>query len=165
MSIATFWHGVLPAITTPFTANGEIDHDFLGTHANQLVDAGCTAIVPLGSLGEAATLSVEDKLAILRTLVTALNGHMPVVPGIASLATGDAVALAKAAKDIGCGGLMVLPPYVYSTDWREMGAHVRAVIAATDLPVILYNNPVAYRPISVRRRSPSWLPNSRTCRQ
>ncbi|MFA1262499.1 dihydrodipicolinate synthase family protein [Xanthomonas axonopodis pv. fascicularis] len=145
MSNAAFWHGVLPAITTPFTANGDIDHEFLGKHANQLVDAGCTAIVPLGSLGEAATLSVEDKLAILRTLVTALNGRVPVVPGIASLATGEAVALAKAAKDIGCGGLMVLPPYVYSTDWREMGAHVRAVIGATDLPVILYNNPVAYK--------------------
>ncbi|KAB7766920.1 dihydrodipicolinate synthase family protein [Xanthomonas maliensis] len=145
MSIAAFWHGVLPAITTPFTASGEIDHDFLARHARQLVDAGCTAIVPLGSLGEAATLSGEDKRAILKTLVGALDGRVPVVPGIAALATDEAVALAKDAKALGCGGLMVLPPYVYSTDWREMGAHVRAVIGATDLPVILYNNPVAYK--------------------
>ena len=82
---------------------------------------------------------------ILKTLVKALDGRAPVVPGIAALSTDEAVRLAKAAKDIGCGGLMVLPPYVYSTDWREMGAHVRAVIGATDLPVILYNNPVAYK--------------------
>jgi 4-hydroxy-tetrahydrodipicolinate synthase len=145
MSNASFWRGVLPAITTPFTADGEIDHGFLAEHARTMIDAGCTAIVPLGSLGEAATLSFEDKVAILNTLVKALDGRAPVVPGIAALSTDEAVRLAKAAKDIGCGGLMVLPPYVYSTDWREMGAHVRAVIGATNLPVILYNNPVAYK--------------------
>jgi 1-pyrroline-4-hydroxy-2-carboxylate deaminase len=145
MSNASFWRGVLPAITTPFSADGQIDHAFLAEHARTMIDAGCTAIVPLGSLGEAATLSFDDKAAILKTLVKALDGRAPVVPGIAALSTDEAVRLAKAAKEIGCGGLMVLPPYVYSTDWREMGAHVRAVIAATDLPVILYNNPVAYK--------------------
>lgn len=145
MSNASFWHGVLPAITTPFTADGAIDHAFLASHANTLVDAGCTAIVPLGSLGEAATLTHDDKLAILTTLVEAVGARVPVVPGIAALSTAEAVKLAQAAQALGCGGLMVLPPYVYSTDFHEMGAHVRAVIAATDLPVILYNNPVAYK--------------------
>ncbi|MFC6838979.1 dihydrodipicolinate synthase family protein [Xanthomonas theicola] len=145
MSKASFWYGVLPAITTPFDADGGIDHAFLAKHAQFMVDAGCTAIVPLGSLGEAATLGFDDKVAILKTLVQALDGRIPVVPGIAALSTGEAVRLAQAAKQIGCGGIMVLPPYVYSTDWREMGAHARAVIAATDLPVILYNNPVAYK--------------------
>lgn len=145
MSNASFWRGVLPAITTPFDADGRIDHAFLADHARALIDAGCTAIVPLGSLGEAATLSFDDKLEILKTLVKALEGRAPVVPGIAALSTDEAVRLAKAAKEIGAGGLMVLPPYVYSSDWREMGAHVRAVIAATDLPTILYNNPVAYK--------------------
>ncbi|MFC5580488.1 dihydrodipicolinate synthase family protein [Rhodanobacter terrae] len=145
MSNPSLWHGVIPAITTPFTADGQVDHAFLASHANQLIDAGCRGIVPLGSLGEAATLSFEEKLAILRTLVQALKGRAPVIPGIASLSTDEAVRLAREAKAIGCGGLMVLPPYVYSTDWREMGAHVRAVIAATDLPCMLYNNPVAYK--------------------
>lgn len=145
MSNATFWHGVLPAITTPFTAEGKVDHAFLAEHARQLMDAGSKGIVPLGSLGEAATLSFEEKVEILRTLVKALDGRGPVVPGIASLSTDEAVRLAREAKAVGCGGLMVLPPYVYSTDWREMGAHVKAVIAATDLPCMLYNNPVAYK--------------------
>ncbi|HUA80476.1 MAG TPA: dihydrodipicolinate synthase family protein [Dyella sp.] len=145
MSTASMWHGVLPAITTPFTADDQVDHAFLANHAKHMVDAGCRGIVPLGSLGEAATLSFEEKLEILRTLVRALEGRAPVIPGIAALSTGEAVRLAKEAKAIGCGGLMVLPPYVYSTDWREMGAHVRAVIAATDLPCMLYNNPVAYK--------------------
>jgi len=145
MSNSSLWHGVIPAITTPFTADDQVDHAFLASHANQLIDAGCRGIVPLGSLGEAATLSFEEKLAILRTLVQALKGRAPVIPGIAALSTDEAVRLAREAKAIGCGGLMVLPPYVYSTDWREMGAHVRAVIAATDLPCMLYNNPVAYK--------------------
>lgn len=145
MSNASLWHGVLPAITTPFTADGQIDHDFLARHAVQMIEAGCKGIVPLGSLGEAATLSFDDKTAILRTLVKALDGRAPVIPGIASLSTDEAVRLAKEAKAIGCAGLMVLPPYVYSTDWREMSAHAKAVIAATDLPCMLYNNPVAYK--------------------
>jgi 4-hydroxy-tetrahydrodipicolinate synthase len=145
MSNNTMWHGVLPAITTPFTADDQVDHAFLANHAKQMIDAGCRGIVPLGSLGEAATLNFDEKLDILRTLVKALDGRAPVIPGIASLSTREAVKLAKEAKAIGCGGLMVLPPYVYSTDWREMGAHVRAIIAATDLPCMLYNNPVAYK--------------------
>ena len=145
MSNVSMWHGVLPAITTPFTAEDQVDHAFLAKHAKQLIDAGCRGIVPLGSLGEAATLSFEEKLDILRTLVKALDGRAPVIPGIAALSTREAVKLAKEAKALGCGGLMVLPPYVYSTDWREMGAHVRAIIAATDLPCMLYNNPVAYK--------------------
>ena len=139
------WNGVMPAITTPFTADGEVDHDFLASHALWMLEAGCTGIVALGSLGEAATLSVPEKLDVLRTLVTALQGRVPLVAGIAALSTDEACGLAQAAAEIGCAGLMVLPPYVYSTDWREMRAHVSAVIQSTDLPCMLYNNPIAYR--------------------
>lgn len=145
MSNATFWKGVLPAITTPFNTDGSVDHAFLARHAGQLVDAGCTAIVPLGSLGEAATLAFDEKVAIIETLVKAVGNRVPIVPGIASLSTAEAVKLARAAKVAGAGGLMVLPVYVYTSDWQEAGAYARAVIGATDLPCLLYNNPVAYR--------------------
>ena len=139
------WTGVMPAITTPLTADGDVDHAFLARHAQWMVDAGCTGIVALGSLGETATLSVPEKLEVLRTLVAALDGRVPVVAGIAALSTDEACGLAREAAQLGCSGLMVLPTYVYSTEWREMGAHLSAVIAATNLPCMIYNNPIAYR--------------------
>lgn len=145
MSQANFWRGVVPAITTPFTEDGSVDHAFLATHANVLIDAGCTGIVPLGSLGEGATLSFDEKISIVKTLVAAIGDRAPVIPGIAALSTDEAVYLAKECERVGARGIMVLPPYVYSTDWQEMGAHLRAIIRATKLPVLLYNNPVAYK--------------------
>jgi len=141
----TFWQGVLPAITTPFRSNGEVDHEFLARHVDLLMRAGSTGIVPLGSLGETATLGFEEKRSVLRTVVQAVAGRGAVVPGVAALATVDAMRFAQMALEENCSGLMVLPPYVYSTDWREMKAHVSAVIGATKLPCMLYNNPIAYR--------------------
>jgi len=138
------WTGVLTAITTPFTANGDVDHEFLGRHAAWLLDNGCSGLVPLGSLGEGATLSHEEKRAVLRTCVQAAGGRAPVIAGIAGLSTREAVSLAQLSAGNECQGLMVLPPYVYSTDWREMKAHVKTVMEATNLPCLLYNNPVAY---------------------
>jgi 4-hydroxy-tetrahydrodipicolinate synthase len=138
------WTGVLSAITTPFHPDGAVDHAFLARHAQWQMEHGCDGIVALGSLGESATLAFDEKIAILRTLKAAL-GPKPVVAGIAALSTAEAVALAQASEQAGCAGLMVLPPYVYSSDWREMKAHVQAVMQATPLSCMLYNNPVAYR--------------------
>ena len=138
------WKGVMPAITTCFDSDLGVDHEFISEHCRWLLDHGCTGIVPLGSLGEGATLSFEEKLQIVRTCVAAVRGRAPVVAAISSLATGEAVALAKGAAEAGCDALMVLPPYVYQGDWREMKAHVSAVIKATPLSTMLYNNPVAY---------------------
>lgn len=138
------WKGVISAITTPFKPDMAVDHAFLAEHAAWQLDSGVDGIVALGSLGEAATLSFDEKVAILKTLAKAMKGK-PLVAGIASLSTAEAVALAKAAEQAGCSGLMVLPPYVYSTDWREMKAHVAAVIGATKLTCMLYNNPPAYK--------------------
>src|SRR5450755_999255 len=139
------WKGVIPAITTPFNADLTVDEGFLAKHARWLVDEGSVGLVPIGSLGESATLNAAEKRRVMETCVKAVGDRVPIIPGIAALSTAEAVKLAQDAKAIGCSGLMVLPPYVYSTDWREMKAHVHAVIAATDLPCMLYNNPIAYR--------------------
>ncbi|MEZ6194131.1 MAG: dihydrodipicolinate synthase family protein [Planctomycetota bacterium] len=138
------FHGVMPAITTPFLESGEIDHAFLAEHARWMIDEGCTAIVPLGSLGEGATLDLDEKRAVLATLIAALGDRAPVMPGIAALSTHQAVGLARLAADLGCGGLMVLPPYLHKGEMRETIAHLDQVLAATSLPCMLYNNPVAY---------------------
>lgn len=139
------WSGVIPAITTPFNADLTVDEGFLAEHARWMVDSGSVGLVPVGSLGESATLSGPDKRKVMETCVKAVGDRVPVIPGVAALSTAEAVQLARDAKAIGCSGLMVLPPYVYSTDWREMKEHVRAVISATDLPCMLYNNPIAYK--------------------
>lgn len=143
--MSTIWQGVLPAITTPFTADYGIDHEFVLRHVNWLIENGCRGIIPCGSLGEGATLTFDEKVALIKTCVAAAAGRVPVIPGIAALSTDEAVKLAQASAEAGCGGLMVLPPYVYSSDWREMKAHVAAVITATKLPCMLYNNPPAYK--------------------
>jgi dihydrodipicolinate synthase/N-acetylneuraminate lyase len=138
------WNGVLPAMTTCFDAKLNIDHDFMAGHAEWMLDSGCTGIVSLGSLGEAATLQFDEKIAILNNMVAAAKGRAPIVAAISALSTAEAVKLARAAAEAGCEGLMVLPPYVYLGDWRETKAHVAAIFEATPLSCMLYNNPVAY---------------------
>lgn len=138
------WRGVIPAITTPFTEELAVDHQFLAKHANWMVDAGCTGIMALGSLGEGATLSLAEKLEILETCVSAVGGRVPVIAGISALSTDEAVRLAKEANKAGCKGLMVLPAYVYRGDWIETRAHFEAIFQATGLSCMLYNNPIAY---------------------
>jgi len=139
------WTGVIPAMTTAFKPDYSVDHAFVAKHGAWLIKNGCTGIVALGSLGESATLRFDEKVAILKTLVSAMDGKAPVAAGIASLSTMEAVDLAEAAQDVGCSGLMVLPPYVYSSDWREMKSHVQPIIRATKLSCMLYNNPVSYK--------------------
>jgi 4-hydroxy-tetrahydrodipicolinate synthase len=140
------WFGVMPAITTPFDSKLAVDHAFLAQHATWLLENGCTGLVMLGSLGEGATLEHAEKIAILKTAVQASSKKKtPVVAAISALSTSHAVELAREAEQAGCNGLMVLPPYVYTSDWREMKHHVATVIASTKLPCMLYNNPVSYK--------------------
>lgn len=139
------WSGVMPAVTTPFNADLTVDHELLFRHTSWLLENGCKGLVMLGSLGEGATLDPAEKLEILKTAIRSSKSKgTPVVAAISSLSTHNAVQLAKEAEGAGCRGLMVLPPYVYSTDWREMKEHVAAIFRATSLPCMLYNNPVAY---------------------
>ena len=138
------WQGVLPAITTPFKPDFSVDADLLVKQVDALVRGGCTGIVALGSLGEGGSLSFDEKKAVLRLCREALKGRAPLVAGVAALTTADAIRLAELGADTGCEGLMVLPPYVYKGDWPETRAHFDAVIGATPLPCMLYNNPIAY---------------------
>jgi len=138
------WNGVLPAITTCFTEELRVDQRFMADHCRWLLENGCAGVVALGSLGEGATLSLEEKSLVLRTCVTAVKGRAPVISTVSALSTAEAEIIAKTAADLGCDGLMVLPPYVYRGTWREMKAHVAAVLKATPLSCMLYNNPVAY---------------------
>ncbi len=138
------WRGVLPAITTPFNEDLSIDYGFLTHHCQWLVDNGCKGVVALGSLGEGATLTGAEKNRVLETCLKAVGDRAYVVAGISSLSTTEAVSIATSAQSIGCHGLMVLPPYVYIGDWRETKAHVSAILAATQLSAMLYNNPIAY---------------------
>lgn len=138
------WNGVMPAMTTAFHTDFSIDHAFVARHAQWLVENGCNGVICLGSLGEAGTLTIQEKVDLLRTVVKALDGSAPVISAVSALSTAEAVSLAKAALDAGCSGLMILPQYVYKGDWRENKAHVAAVLNATALPAMLYNNPVAY---------------------
>lgn len=140
------WSGVMPAMTTPFDAQLSVDHGFLGRHAAWLLQNGCKGLVMLGSLGEGATLEQDEKIAVLKTAVKASEAFgTPVVAAISALSTKNAVRMAQEAEGAGCQGLMVLPPYVYVSDWREMKEHVSAIFRSTRLSCMLYNNPVAYK--------------------
>jgi 4-hydroxy-tetrahydrodipicolinate synthase len=138
------WQGVIPAIMTPFRDDLSVDADLLRGEVDALIKSGCTGIVALGSLGEGGSLSFDEKKAVLRLCGEALNGRGGLVAGVAAMTTADAVRLAELGAETGCQGLMVLPPYVYQGDWRETRSHFEAVIGATELPCMLYNNPVAY---------------------
>jgi 4-hydroxy-tetrahydrodipicolinate synthase len=134
----------MPAMTTAFDPQLNVDLAFLPRHARWLRDNGCSGIVCLGSLGEAATLTFEEKIAIVKTTVAAVSPTIPVVAAVSALSTAEAVSLAQAAAKAGAQGLMILPPYVYKGDWRETRAHIGAILQATPLDAMLYNNPIAY---------------------
>ena len=138
------WEGVIPAITTPFNEDLSIDFGFLDHHCKWLVESGCKGIVALGSLGEGATLTRKEKDQVLQACVKAVGDRAYVVAGISSLSTAEAISIAQSAESVGCSGIMVLPPYVYIGDWREMKNHVSSVLRATSVSAMLYNNPIAY---------------------
>jgi len=138
------WTGVMPALTTAYDANLNIDHAFVARHALWQIENGVSGLITLGSLGESPTLSFEEKISLVDTLVKAAAGKVPVVAAVSALSTGEAVKLAQAVQAHGASGLMILPPWVYKGDWLEMKAYVAAVLKATPLEAMLYNNPVAY---------------------
>jgi 4-hydroxy-tetrahydrodipicolinate synthase len=138
------WRGVFPALTTKFTAADEIDWAAMEKHLEFQLDAGVHGLIVLGSLGENATLSPQEQLETVRFFARAQRRGRPLVAGIAESSTREARAFAQAAAEAGADGFMLLPPMRYASDRRETLAYLQEVAAATDLPIMLYNNPVAY---------------------
>lgn len=138
------WSGILPAVTTKFDEDGELDHAEMERCFGLQVDAGCDGLIVCGSLGEGPMLSHEEKLAVFATARSAA-GDRPVLLTINEAATRDACALARRAASAGADGLMVVPSPIYHTDAVETVATLKAVAAAGDLPVMIYSNRLAYR--------------------
>ncbi|MBW3596850.1 MAG: dihydrodipicolinate synthase family protein [Planctomycetes bacterium] len=142
--MTTHWSGVFPAATTQFCDDHSLDIEATARHVERMVEAGVHGMVMLGTVGENCSLERDEKLAVLRGTVDAVGGRVPVLTGVAEYATRGACRFAVEARDAGVSGLMVLPGMVYKSDSRETIAHFRAVAEATDLPVMIYNNPVSY---------------------
>jgi len=139
------WKGVFPALLTPFDANDQVDLAMYEKNLDAQVDAGIHGIIIGGSLGEASTLTIEEKELLVKFSVTKLAGKIPVIMNIAEGSTREAVRQAALAKEWGADGLMLLPPMRYKADDRETVAFFKAVASSTDLPVMIYNNPVDYK--------------------
>lgn len=142
MSIS--WKGVFPAFTTKFTANDTLDVALFEKGLQAQLDAGVDGIVLGGSLGEASTLTTEEKETLVK-LAIEIAGPVPVVLNIAEGATKEAIKQAALGKSWGVKGLMLLPPMRYKTDDRETLTFFRSVAQSTDLPIMIYNNPVDYK--------------------
>jgi len=144
MSKTALWHGIYPAVLTPFTANEEIDYDMFKKNLLFQIDAGISGIILAGTLGEASTLTAEEKFDLLTFAKSVVPESFPVLLNIAEQTTREAVAIAKKAKELGADGLMLLPPMRYKASDREVVTYFGAVASATDLPILIYNNPVDY---------------------
>ncbi|MDX1968317.1 MAG: dihydrodipicolinate synthase family protein [Planctomycetaceae bacterium] len=138
------WHGVYPAAVTHFHDDDTLDIPATLKHLDVMLDAGVHGMIMLGSVGENYTLTMEEKLTVLRASVEHIAGRVPVLSGVAENSTALACTYAAEAQRLGADGLMVLPAMIYKSDARETIAHFRAVAAASELPIMIYNNPLAY---------------------
>lgn len=139
------WKGVLPAVTTKFTDNDELDFEAFDINLNAQLEAGVDGFILGGSLGEASVLSDDEKFALLAHTVEFVKGKVPVILNIAEQTTKAAVAYAQKALDKGADGLMLLPPMRYNSEARETVAYLTTIAKSTELPIMIYNNPVDYK--------------------
>jgi 1-pyrroline-4-hydroxy-2-carboxylate deaminase len=139
------WEGIFPALTTKFKSDLSIDFPAIEKHIQFQLDAGVHGLVVLGSLGENMTLTQAEKLDIVKMAVAAAKGKVPVISCVAETSTAKACDYAEQAAKLGVDGFMVLPAIPYPSDKRETIAHYRTVAKATDRPIMIYNNPVAYK--------------------
>jgi len=139
------WKGIFPALTTKFTADDELDLELFAKNLHAQMDAGVHGIILGGTLGEASVLTIAEKEQLIKFAVAETAGKIPVVLNIAEGSTKEALQQAAYAKDWGAEGLMMLPPMRYKPDHRETVTYFKTVANSTDLPIMIYNNPVDYK--------------------
>jgi 4-hydroxy-tetrahydrodipicolinate synthase len=137
------FEGVIPAVVTPFDDSGSVDATALAATAGELIEDGVAGLVGTGTMGEAQSLSAAERRLVLETLVGAADGRVPVTAGISSETPALSIGYAADAAAAGVSALMMLPPLGYAGDAREIEAFYRTVAAATELPIMAYNNPKA----------------------
>lgn len=138
------WKGVYPAVTTKFKEDFSVDFDAMAKHLEFQLDAGVHGIIILGSLGENPALDMQEKLQLTEFFIEKINGRVPLLACIAESDTRQACHFARRAEQLGIDGFMLLPPMRYASDRRETMHYLEEVADATDVPIMLYNNPVAY---------------------
>lgn len=139
------WKGVLPAITTKFTSDNQLDFDLFEKNLEVQIDAGVDGVILGGTLGESSVLENAEKVNLIKFTVDKVKGKVPVVMNIAEGSTAEAVRVAHEAEKNGVSGLMLLPPMRYKSDHRETVSYFGAVAESTSLPIMIYNNPVDYK--------------------
>lgn len=139
------WHGVFPAVTTKFKENGDLDLPAFSHNIRAQIDAGVHGIIIGGSLGESSTLTHDERIELLLATQAVAQNRVPVIVNVAEGATQAAIQLAQRAQHHGADGLMVLPPMMYKPTDRETTDFFSTVAKNTDLPILVYNNPVDYK--------------------
>src|SRR6187399_2944688 len=139
------WKGVFPALTTKFTADDQLDLPLFEKNLQAQLGAGVHGIVLGGTLGEASVLTTSEKETLVKFAIEKVNGKVPVIINIAEGSTKEALQQAAYAKAWGAKGIMILPPMRYKTDHRETVTYFRTIADSTDLPIMIYNNPVDYK--------------------
>lgn len=139
------WAGVFPAVTTKFKPNEDLDVAEMERHFEFQIANGVDGLVTGGSLGEASTLTLDEKLEVAAIAVRVAHGRVPVLANVSETSTRNALRYVEGAARIGVEGLMLMPAVLYPADTREAIANVRSICAAAALPTMLYNNPVSYR--------------------
>ena len=139
------WNGVYPAITTKFTSDDKLDLDLFTKNMNEQLDAGIDGIVLGGTLGEASTLTANEKSTLVSETQKIVDGKIPVILNIAEQSTSDAIRIAKEGEKNGLDGFMLLPPMRYAADSNETVEYFKSVANSTSLPIMIYNNPVDYK--------------------
>jgi len=141
------WKGVFPAVTTQLREDLSIDLADTQRAVDDLIRDGVTGVIALGTVGENNSLDFDEKVNVLTAIVEVVKGRVPVITGVSEYDTRRAVRYAQAAEKVGADGLMLLPPMVYVPKPHEMVAHFKGVAEKTGLPIMLYNNPPAYRSV------------------
>ncbi|KFF07902.1 dihydrodipicolinate synthase family protein [Flavobacterium hydatis] len=139
------WKGVMPAVTTKFTADDKLDFNMFGVNVRAQLDAGVSGIILGGTLGEASTLLEDEKKELIKETISIVNGQVPVIMNIAEQTTRAAIQAANKAEENGAKGLMLLPPMRYNAASHETVTYFSEVAKSTSLPIMIYNNPIDYK--------------------